>query len=252
MEMIMKSIKLAFILIFLLTKTISAQDVHMLSFKSGIGFGSMQPGNGVYTSGVSMDVGMSIEYGMIRPKDHFRLGIGIVNDVFSTSLRHPNPLITNDSYVVAGMNSRFESSVFLITVLAGYSNRYMSQKSRLLPTLDAGLELYIVPDERSGISGQRISITRISGQPESRKVQVDYVDYYDRRITPFLLLGGTYDIRGNHRISIPISFGYRIPIFRRYQFSDGLVSLDDGPVFFERIEKSGAGRYLQAGLTFRF
>ncbi len=248
----MKSITLVSLLIFLLTIAVSAQDAHTLSFKTGIGFGSLQPGNDVYTSGESMEVGMTIEYGIIRPDDHFRLGIGVVNDVFSTSLRHPNPLIVNDGYVVAGMNSRFESSVLLMTVLAGYSNEFMSQKSRLLPTMDVGIELFIVPGELSGSSGQRISITSISGQPESRKVQVNYLDVYDRRFTPFLLLGGTYDIRGNHRISIPISFGYRIPIFRRYQYSDGFVSIDDGPITFERVEKSGTGRYFQAGLMFRF
>lgn len=74
-----------------------------------------------------------------------------------------------------------------MTVLAGYSNRFMSQKSRLLPTIDVGFELYIVRDERSGISGQRISITRISGQPESRKVQVDYsaTDWYPSMTAQF-------------------------------------------------------------------
>jgi hypothetical protein len=67
-----------------------------------------------------------------------------------------------------------------------------------------------------------------------------------------VLLSASYDFFENSRFSIPVELGYRLPLHKRYRYSDGFVSIDDGTVFFERIEKSGEGRFLQVGLKYKF
>lgn len=197
-----------------------------------------------YNLSESYDPGISLEFGVKRTKDVIKFSIGLIDDEFSTSFWYQEPIELGNGRWVQADRGRVGSTNYQLAASIGYASRHLHDAYFLLPLLTAELQfLYHIGSRYS--SGL---IQSVLDDP-STTLLTEYSSF-DRRVTPFLLLGGSYDVFGKQRISIPISFGYRIPVFRRYQYSDGFVSIDDGPVVFERVEKTGRGRYLTIGVKY--
>lgn|GEM_PF-5944065 len=203
--------------------------------------------NSNFNPGTTYDASYVLEFGVKRDSDVIRYSLGLIDDEFTTSFRYREPERLPNGVWVDRDGGESVTTSYYLHVGFGYSSQHLHSRFAMIPILNADVQFVTV----LGSMGNRSGAIATDVDDPSTNLLTTY-DYVDRRITPFLILGGSYDLFGGNRLSIPISFGYRIPVFRRYQYSDGFVSVHDAPVTFQRVEKTGAGRHLQIGVTYRF
>lgn len=86
------------------------------------------------------------------------------------------------------------------------------------------------------------------------KTSVQILGEYDykRTINPFLIAGFQYKYFDNPSYSVPIRFGYRLPIFNAYQTANWkIIDRIKNTTTFEIGRKTGFASYFTIGLEFK-
>ncbi len=173
---------------------------------------------------------------------HAYIMAGLVADQFGT---------TYNAYVVSTpAEFLLAQGTFMtetINYLFGFGGRFCHPKkySRLLPEVIAGVEV------NAGKGKNNSSGYFAVNTSEGPVIESSYEEIRVRRLNPYLLLGGRYELLQGYKISIPLEFGKRIPLLKPEVYQEHTYRLSGPQLRNARIEKTGEATFIRVGLSLK-
>lgn len=165
---------------------------------------------------------------------------GLVSDQFSTTY-NAYVVATQSEFLLAKGTFSTETLNYLFGIGAKF--RHARQYSTLLPEIVAGFQL----NARKG--SQYSSGYFAINSPEGTAIESSFEEIRVRRINPYVVVGGRYELLQAYKVSIPVEFGKRIPLLKPEVYQEHSYRLATPQIRNARIERTGEATYFRVGLS---